>query len=129
MAFYGATSGEAFINGAAGERFMVRNGGATAVVESVGDHGCEYMTGGRAIVLGRTGWNFAAGMSGGIAYVLDRDGIFPDRCNQTMVKLYEIEDEAGAAGCETWCSGTRVHRSPLAQRILADWDENLGYFA
>ena len=76
VAFYGATGGEAFIRGVAGERFCVRNCGATAVVEGVGDHGCEYMTGGRVVVLGRTGRNFAAGMSGGIAYVLDEDGDF-----------------------------------------------------
>ena len=73
MALYGATGGKAYINGVAGERFCVRNSGATAVVEGVGDHGCEYMTGGRVVVLGKTGKNFAAGMSGGIAYVLDED--------------------------------------------------------
>ncbi len=73
VALYGATSGKAFINGVAGERFCVRNSGATAVVEGVGDHGCEYMTGGRVVILGKTGKNFAAGMSGGIAYVLDED--------------------------------------------------------
>ncbi len=76
VAFFGATSGEAYIRGIAGERFCVRNSGVSAVVEGVGDHGCEYMTGGRVLVLGRTGRNFAAGMSGGIAYVLDRDGPF-----------------------------------------------------
>ena len=76
VAFYGATSGEAYIRGVAGERFCVRNSGATAVVEGVGDHGCEYMTGGRVVVLGQTGRNFAAGMSGGIAYVLDEKGDF-----------------------------------------------------
>ena len=77
VAFYGATSGEAYIRGMAGERFCVRNSGVNAVVEGVGDHGCEYMTGGRVVVLGRTGRNFAAGMSGGIAYVLDENGDFP----------------------------------------------------
>ena len=77
VAFYGATSGEAFVRGMAGERFGVRNSGVNAVVEAIGDHGCEYMTGGRVIVLGRTGRNFAAGMSGGIAYVLDEAGDFP----------------------------------------------------
>ena len=76
MAFYGATSGEAYIRGVAGERFCVRNSGMKAVVEGVGDHGCEYMTGGRVVVLGNTGRNFAAGMSGGIAYVIDWDGDF-----------------------------------------------------
>ena len=95
VAFYGATSGEAFVSGVAGERFCVRNSGASVVVEGVGDHGCEYMTGGRALVLGRTGRNFAAGMSGGIAYVLDRDGRFERRCNLEMVDLeplIEAED-------------------------------------
>ena len=92
VAFYGATSGEAYVNGVAGERFCVRNSGATVVVEGVGDHGCEYMTGGRAVVLGRTGRNFAAGMSGGIAYVLDRDGTFETRCNLQMVDLEPLID-------------------------------------
>ena len=92
VAFYGATSGEAYVSGVAGERFCVRNSGATVVVEGVGDHGCEYMTGGRAVVLGRTGRNFAAGMSGGIAYVLDRDGTFERRCNLQMVDLEALID-------------------------------------
>jgi glutamate synthase (ferredoxin) len=92
VALYGATDGEAFIRGVAGERFAVRNSGATAVVEGVGDHGCEYMTRGRVIVLGRTGRNFAAGMSGGIAYVLNPDGDFAERCNLDMVALETFED-------------------------------------
>src|SRR5204862_389495 len=87
VALYGATSGEAYIAGMAGERFCVRNSGVTAVVESVGDHGCEYMTGGRVVVLGPTGRNFAAGMSGGIAYVLDKPGTFHERCNMGIVDL------------------------------------------
>ena len=87
VAFYGATGGEAYIRGMAGERFCVRNSGVHAVVEGVGDHGCEYMTGGRVVVLGRTGRNFAAGMSGGVAYVLDEDGTFAGRCNYEMVDL------------------------------------------
>ena len=91
VALYGATSGEAFVSGIAGERFAVRNSGAHAVVEGVGDHGCEYMTGGRAVVLGRTGRNFAAGMSGGIAYVLDTDGSFALSCNIDMVDLEPLE--------------------------------------
>jgi glutamate synthase domain-containing protein 2/glutamate synthase domain-containing protein 1/glutamate synthase domain-containing protein 3 len=90
---YGATSGRAFFRGLVGERFAVRNSGATAVVEGVGDHGCEYMTGGVVVVLGPTGRNFAAGMSGGIAYVLDRDGAFTERCNHEMVALEELEPE------------------------------------
>ena len=87
VAFYGATSGEAYVHGMAGERFCVRNSGVNAVVEAVGDHGCEYMTGGRVVVLGRTGRNFAAGMSGGVAYVLDVVGDFPTRCNKQMVEI------------------------------------------
>ena len=95
VAFYGATGGEAYVSGVAGERFCVRNSGATVVVEGVGDHGCEYMTGGRALVLGRTGRNFAAGMSGGIAYVLDRDGRFERRCNLEMVDLEALDRGRG----------------------------------
>jgi glutamate synthase (NADPH) large chain len=93
VALYGATSGEAYIRGVAGERFAVRNSGAFAVVEGVGDHGCEYMTGGRVVVLGRTGRNFAAGMSGGIAYVVDDDGLFARRCNRGMVELESLEED------------------------------------
>ena len=91
VALYGATSGEAYIRGVAGERFAVRNSGAHAVVEGVGDHGCEYMTGGRVVVLGRTGRNFAAGMSGGIAYVFDAAGDFRQRCNHELVDLEPLE--------------------------------------
>src|SRR5213079_3556708 len=87
VALYGATSGEAFVRGVAGERFCVRNSGVHAVVEGVGDHACEYMTGGRVVVLGHTGRNFAAGMSGGIAYVIDDTGDFAQRCNLQMVDL------------------------------------------
>ena len=90
VALYGATSGEAFFRGVAGERFAVRLSGATAVVEGTGDHGCEYMTGGTAVVLGKTGRNFAAGMSGGIAYVYDEDGQFAKRCNPAMVSLDKV---------------------------------------
>jgi glutamate synthase (ferredoxin) len=93
VAFYGATSGEAFIRGIAGERFCVRNSGVDAVVEGVGDHACEYMTGGRVVVLGRTGRNFAAGMSGGVAYVLDGDGKFASRCNNSMVAVGPTPEE------------------------------------
>ena len=92
VALYGATGGEAYIRGVAGERFCVRNSGASAVVEGVGDHGCEYMTGGRVVVLGPTGRNFAAGMSGGVAYVLDEDGDFAKRCNKEMVELQRLEE-------------------------------------
>ena len=92
VALYGATSGEAYINGVAGERFCVRNSGVSAVVEAVGDHGCEYMTGGRVVVLGQTGRNFAAGMSGGIAYVVDEEGTFHRRCSKEMIQLTKVED-------------------------------------
>jgi glutamate synthase domain-containing protein 2/glutamate synthase domain-containing protein 1/glutamate synthase domain-containing protein 3 len=91
--FYGAISGEAYISGVAGERFCIRNSGLYAVVEGVGDHGCEYMTGGRVIVLGKTGRNFAAGMSGGIAYVYDEDKAFKDRCNMDLIELEEVKEE------------------------------------
>jgi glutamate synthase (ferredoxin) len=92
VGFYGATSGEGYVRGVAGERFCVRNSGATVVVEGVGDHGCEYMTGGRVVVLGRTGRNFAAGMSGGVAYVLDANGDFSRRCNREMVDLETLSE-------------------------------------
>ncbi len=98
VALYGATAGEAYIRGMAGERFCVRNSGVSAVVESVGDHGCEYMTGGRVVVLGQTGRNFAAGMSGGSAYVLDEAGDFSVRCNQQMVQLEKLDDAGGSRG-------------------------------
>src|SRR5207253_7380456 len=91
---YGAITGEAYFRGVAGERFCVRNSGATAVVEGVGDHGCEYMTGGVAVILGETGRNFAAGMSGGIAYVLDDEGRFPKLVNMEMVELQDLGDPA-----------------------------------
>ena len=94
---YGAIAGEAYFRGVAGERFCVRNSGATAVVEGTGDHGCEYMTGGTVVVLGRTGRNFAAGMSGGIAYVYDEDGTFATRCNTAMVALEPVLAEAEQA--------------------------------
>ena len=93
VALYGATSGSAYIRGIAGERFCVRNSGVNAVVEGVGDHGCEYMTGGTVVVLGSTGRNFAAGMSGGIAYVLDELDEFTGRCNTQMVALEPLDDE------------------------------------
>lgn len=93
VGFYGATSGEAYIRGMAGERFCVRNSGLHAVVEAIGDHGCEYMTGGRVVILGKTGRNFAAGMSGGVAYVFDRDGDLALNCNQEMVELSRLDEE------------------------------------
>ena len=90
---YGATEGECYFRGVAGERFAVRNSGAAAVVEGVGDHGCEYMTGGIVVVIGKTGRNFAAGMSGGVAYVLDEAGDFAERCNMAMVELEPVPEE------------------------------------
>ncbi len=104
---YGAIAGEAYFNGVAGERFAVRNSGAIAVVEGVGDHGCEYMTGGTVVVLGQTGRNFAAGMSGGVAYVLDADGDFARRCNTAMVELEPIETSAAAAAPSTSAASSR----------------------
>jgi glutamate synthase (ferredoxin) len=124
VAFYGATGGEAYIRGVAGERFCVRNSGVHAVVEGVGDHGCEYMTGGRAVVLGRTGRNFAAGMSGGIAYVLDQAGDFHTRCNQEMVYLEKLEDEAEIAEVQAMIRRHADYtNSDLAWRVLAQWQE------
>ena len=129
VALYGATAGEAYIRGMAGERFCVRNSGVTAVVESVGDHGCEYMTGGRVVILGPTGRNFAAGMSGGVAYVLDETGDFPGRCNQQMVALEKLEatDEME----EVWKMIQRHQtytRSECAAKILADWKSFVSKF-
>ncbi len=129
VAFYGATGGQAFIRGRAGERFCVRNGGMTAVVEGVGDHGCEYMTGGHVIVLGRTGRNFAAGMSGGIAYVFDERGEFPSRCNQEMVTLQSLSDTEEIAFVQSLLeSHLNLTGSDFARRILADWENALKKF-
>jgi glutamate synthase (ferredoxin) len=122
VAFYGATKGEAYIQGMAGERFCVRNSGVHAVVEAVGDHGCEYMTGGRVVVLGSTGRNFAAGMSGGIAYVLDRDDSFSQNCNQEMVGLERLEDVEEILQVHAMIERhARYTGSALAQTILNDW--------
>jgi glutamate synthase (ferredoxin) len=124
VALYGATAGEAYIRGMAGERFCVRNSGVCAVVESVGDHGCEYMTGGRVVVLGQTGRNFAAGMSGGVAYVLDEAGDFGQRCNQQMVHLERLEE---AEEIEEIRQMVQRHagytHSQRAFKVLALWEE------
>jgi glutamate synthase (NADPH/NADH) large chain len=125
---FGATSGQAFIRGTVGERFAVRNSGAHAVVEGVGDHGCEYMTGGRVVILGATGRNFAAGMSGGIAFVYDPQGRLPANLNTEMVDLEGLADDD-----IEWLHGIlEVHRevtdSAVAQRILADWPRQVGDF-
>jgi glutamate synthase domain-containing protein 3 len=122
---YGATAGRAFFRGLAGERFAVRNSGASAVVEGVGDHGCEYMTGGRVVVLGRTGRNFAAGMSGGIAYVLDEDGTFARRCNTGMVGLESPSPEDATELRALVSEHAARTDSPVAARVLAEWDELL----
>jgi glutamate synthase (NADPH/NADH) large chain len=125
---YGATSGEIFVNGIVGERFCVRNSGATVVVEGVGDHGCEYMTGGVAVVLGATGRNFAAGMSGGVAFVRDVDGTFASRVNGEMVDLVEltkVDAELLRGIVERHALETS---SPLATRLLASWSESSATF-
>jgi glutamate synthase (NADPH/NADH) large chain len=138
VALYGATTGEAYFRGVAGERFAVRNSGAHAVVEGVGDHGCEYMTGGTIVVLGQTGRNFAAGMSGGIAYVLDAEGDFVQRCNAAMVDLEPVlteSEQQGKVSKDVWHTGqadeavlrqliekhARYTGSEQARAILADW--------
>jgi glutamate synthase (NADPH/NADH) large chain/glutamate synthase (ferredoxin) len=119
---YGATAGRAFFRGLAGERFAVRNSGAWAVVEGLGDHGCEYMTGGRVVVLGPTGRNFAAGMSGGVAYVLDEQGVFPERCNMGMVGFEELSEADAIELRATVEEHERRTDSPVGARVLAEWD-------
>jgi glutamate synthase (NADPH/NADH) large chain len=145
---YGAISGEAFINGVAGERFAVRNSGATAIVEGVGDHGCEYMTGGTVVVLGDTGRNFAAGMSGGVAYVYDPKGDFEQKCNTTMVNLERVLSTKEQGDKSTWHAQSRhgeresdeailkrlIERhfkhtgSTRARNLLDDWANSRGKF-
>jgi glutamate synthase (ferredoxin) len=128
VALYGATSGEAFFRGVAGERFCVRNSGVNTVVEGVGDHGCEYMTGGKVVVLGKTGRNFAAGMSGGVAYVLDESGDFATRCNKQMVGL-EKPDASDAAELRLLIEKhAALTGSKKAEHVLADWDACLPKF-
>ncbi|HET8578940.1 MAG TPA: glutamate synthase large subunit [Methylomirabilota bacterium] len=124
VVLYGATSGEAYFRGVAGERFAVRNSGALAVVEGVGDHGCEYMTGGRVVVIGRTGRNFAAGMSGGLAFVLDDEGDFRRRSNLGMVDLEPLLDtEDVELVKDLLARHIRYTQSPLAARLLVDWEK------
>jgi glutamate synthase (NADPH/NADH) large chain len=126
---YGATSGEAYINGMAGERFCVRNSGATAVVEGVGDHGCEYMTGGLVVVLGKTGCNFAAGMSGGIAYVLDEMQLFDTLCNLDMVDLENVwRQEDKDLLWRLITKHEELTRSSRAKRLLNAWQDMVGRF-
>jgi glutamate synthase (NADPH/NADH) large chain len=127
--FYGATSGEAYIRGVAGERFCVRNSGANAVIEGTGDHCCEYMTGGRVVVLGKTGKNFAAGMSGGIAYVLDVNGDFDYYCNRGLVDLGPVDEKADINELQELINKHRKNtQSSLATKILTNWDEYLPRF-
>jgi glutamate synthase (NADPH) large chain len=145
VVLYGAIAGEAYFRGVAGERFAVRNSGAHAVVEGVGDHGCEYMTGGTVVVLGATGRNFAAGMSGGLAYVLDIDGEFAKRCNTAMVDLEPVltePEQQGRVSRDVWHMGqsdeavlrgfidrhARNTGSKRAKEILENWAEWRGRF-
>jgi glutamate synthase (NADPH/NADH) large chain len=128
VAFYGATSGEAFIRGKAGERFAVRNSGANAVVEGIGDHGCEYMTGGRVLILGSTGRNFAAGMSGGIAYVYNVDGNFPSLCNPEMIDLDPLNEEDIREMKDMISRHYAYTGSTVAKFVLEDFENQLRNF-
>ena len=129
VALYGATSGEAYINGKAGERFCVRNSGATAVVEGIGDHGCEYMTGGTAVILGNVGRNFGAGMSGGIAFVYDKDNSFRKQCNQESLNLLDVENEEDISTLRHLIEQHYNYTmSTVAQGILENWDVRLPRF-
>jgi glutamate synthase (ferredoxin) len=128
-ALYGATSGELFLRGMAGERFAVRNSGVDTVVEGVGDHGCEYMTGGRVVVLGTTGRNFAAGMSGGIAYVLDEKGDFATRCNAGMVDLLKLDDKEEIDSLyELIKKHADLTKSQKAFKVIALWEQSVPQF-
>ncbi len=129
VALYGATSGKAYINGVAGERFAVRNSGASAVVEGVGDHGCEYMTGGRVVVLGRTGKNFAAGMSGGIAYVLDMENDLYKRINKEMIHIEALSDKYEIGKVKSMImEHVNYTNSAMGKRVLEDWNGYLPKF-
>ncbi len=128
VALYGATSGEAFIRGKAGERFCVRNSGATVVTEGTGDHGCEYMTGGRAVILGETGRNFGAGMSGGIAFVYDVKGNFAAQCNPEMIDLDPLGEEDAAQLHDLITKHHAYTNSTVAKFILSDWENQLRHF-
>tara|TARA_R110002050_G_scaffold286468_3_gene437047 strand:+ start:129134 stop:133642 length:4509 start_codon:yes stop_codon:yes gene_type:complete len=129
VTLYGATSGEAYINGKAGERFCVRNSGAKAVVEGIGDHGCEYMTGGIAVILGEVGRNFGAGMSGGIAYIFDEKKTFEKKCNKEALNLLPVEEDKDIAELRALIENHyNATLSPLAQRILEKWEESLPKF-
>ncbi|RAJ10385.1 glutamate synthase large subunit [Arenibacter echinorum] len=129
VTLYGATSGEAYINGKAGERFCVRNSGAQAVVEGIGDHGCEYMTGGTAVILGEVGRNFGAGMSGGIAYIFDEKNTFRKNCNTESLNILKVEDDNDIAELKGLIENHyNATLSPIAQRILENWEDCLPKF-
>lgn len=129
VTLYGATSGEAYFRGIAAERFCVRNSGASAVIEGVGDHGCEYMTGGRVVILGPTGRNFAAGMSGGVAYVYDPEDKFLVNCNLELVELEKVTDQEDVQELKSLIENHRKYTdSATAEKVLSDWDANLGRF-
>jgi len=129
VCLYGATGGKAFFRGRAAERFCVRNSGAHAVIEGVGDHGCEYMTGGRAVILGPTGRNFAAGMSGGVAYIWDPEGEFAPNCNMEMVELESMEDSDDIAELQGLIEEHAERTgSNVATEVLGNWNTALGQF-
>jgi glutamate synthase domain-containing protein 3 len=129
VVLYGAVLGEAYFRGLAGERFAVRNSGASAVVEGVGDHCCEYMTGGRVVVIGPTGRNFAAGMSGGIAYVWDREGLLQKHCNPGMVDLFPVKEQKDISELKALIEKHfKYTNSNVARGILRDWQKSLGQF-
>jgi glutamate synthase (NADPH/NADH) large chain/glutamate synthase (ferredoxin) len=128
-ALYGATGGAVYVNGMAGERFAVRNSGASAVIEGVGDHGCEYMTGGVVVVLGKTGRNFAAGMSGGVAFVFNEDHSFEKQCNLSLVALEKVTEASSQALLKGLIERHALHtHSKKAIRILESFDQMLPYF-
>jgi glutamate synthase (NADPH) large chain len=128
VAFYGATSGHAFIRGKAGERFAVRNSGANVVVEGVGDHGCEYMTGGNVIILGATGRNFAAGMSGGIAYIYDVQHAFANTCNKEMVDIDPLSSDDATFLQSMIEQHFNYTKSTVAKFVLNDFENQLQHF-
>ncbi|HKI73895.1 MAG TPA: glutamate synthase subunit alpha, partial [Pseudomonadales bacterium] len=129
VVLYGAISGEAYFRGIAAERFCVRNSGASAVVEGIGDHGCEYMTGGRAVILGSTGRNFGAGMSGGVAYVWDKNGDFEKKCNTETFELEAVEDETDIGELKAMIERHLEYTgSTVAESILCNWEKELGHF-
>ena len=128
VAFYGATSGEAYIRGKGGERFAVRNSGVSAVVEGVGDHGCEYMTGGTVVILGDTGRNFAAGMSGGIAYIYDVKGTFAEQCNPEMVDLDPVGDDDKEGLLKLITNHYNYTQSTIAKFLIDDFENQVKNF-